>query len=805
MNPYCYRVFAILAAVLLPSSILAQCQPTKRALVVGINTYKGDPRKPAFRIEKPLVPRLPVQGETVDRGFGNLRGPVNDATDFADLLVSDFGFPRENVRLLLEENATAQNILDTFERDLVKDKEDNSGSVCANDVEVFFYSGHGSQIRNRYITDESSPEKFDQTLVPYDAVDGVPDIRSKELDKLYLKVARKGVILTVIADSCQSGGLSRGAVQLATGKSLKADGRYVNDPGPRDANKKAILPTKLSEPGAHAVLLLAAAFETEEAEEPTQAPEGEHLHGALTDALLKKLRDHGSHESIGTIFDDVKFEVGLRFANQHPQIFGDGRLNSDLFGGPANSTTGMVVRVKQKLDDGAVKLDKGTLAGLYPGSELVSVSGAPGMRLVIREKDTGATESVAEVKEGSFSGKPEGSTFRLDKWVVPEQNSLTVYYAKDGPPAESLARDAEVLSALESSGVKMVSDPTAPPPKGAGAMRQIWWLNGSWRMMPTRSTASQNLGKSLDAQKVRQALGGSGRLWVNFPMPADQAAKLGLGEGNNDAVRVQTQPGSPRQEQYVLAGQWTGKDLQYAWIRPGITDDDQGNTNLPVRTDWIPSADTDSVSKLRSKALTLNRIYGWMTLDLPGGGSGAGVFPYRLTLRKVGTNRSLEPGKDKTTEDEQYKIWLTADQPEVTALARTGFIMKRWVYVLAIDRDGNTAAIIPAGPSNVGNHVPGDEIPSAEIQMTSDPYDFSISAPFGLDTYILLTTSDPLDPRILNAEGVRTRSESRGAGDPLANLIENIGASSLSRGSKVPVPANWSIQRVTFRSYPKAK
>ena len=91
-------------------------------------------------------------------------------------------------------------------------------------------------------------------------------------------------------------------------------------------------------------------------------------------------------------------------------------------------------------------------------------------------------------------------------------------------------------------------------------------------------------------------------------------------------------------------------------------------------------------------------------------------------------------------------------------------LAQRWVYVLAIDRDGNTDVVIPGRLSDVGNRVPGEGPPSSEIQMTSDPYDFSIGKPFGLDTYILLTSDEELDPRIFPANGVRTRSATASGG-----------------------------------------
>ena len=787
-------LIAFCGALLGQSFAAAQCQPAKRALVVGINTYSGA-RPAAIRIERPLVARLPVEGTGGGRVLDNLAGAVNDANDFADLLESNgYDFPKANVVRLLEEKATAQNILDTFQRHLV------DASTCPGDIEVFFYSGHGSEIRNLYVRDETAPDRFDETLVPYDAADGVADIRNKELDRLYLEVLRKGVSLAVIADSCQSGGLSRGAGRFTKGKAAPPDRRYVVDPGPRDGAQKPVLPTRISAGVSRPALLLAAAYETEEAKEDGDET---HPHGVFTAALLRKLQDHGLHEPIGAIFDDVKFEVGLTQPAQHPQIYGEGRLELDLFGGPASSTTGMVARVKEMRADGSLVLDKGTLAGLYPKCQLVSGSGESRMRLEIREQGTTMTESVAEVTEGSFTGNPRGATFRLDKWVVPDERALTIYYAKDGPPAESLARDAAALSQLEGAGIKIVSDPTVPI-EGGGELVQIWWLNGAWRVLPGMSSQGRELGESLDAGELRRiaASRSASALYVNFPLPAGEASRLDLGEGTaNDAVRVESRPDQPKKAQYILAGKWNGKAFEYAWVRPGMTEDDQGESNLPVRTDWIPAAGADCTDNLHGKALALNRIYGWVTLDVPGGGAGEGDFPYRLSLRKAGSTTSLVPGKDVTTEGERYKVWLTADAAEVSAIARSGHIPSRWVYVIAIDRDGNTDVVIPAARSNVGNHVPGEETPSAEIQMTSDPYDFSIAPPFGLDTYILLTSENELDPRIFPAQGVRTRAASgRGAGNPLADLLRNIGVNSRSRDAAKPVPADWSVQKITFRS-----
>jgi hypothetical protein len=91
-----------------------------------------------------------------------------------------------------------------------------------------------------------------------------------------------------------------------------------------------------------------------------------------------------------------------------------------------------------------------------------------------------------------------------------------------------------------------------------------------------------------------------------------------------------------------------------------------------------------------------------------------------------------------------------------------------------------------------------------ELQLTAMAYDFSVGPPFGLDTYILLLSEEPIDPNLLPASGVVSKSGTRGNSSPLANLLANVG-NSRSRGIDKPlaVPATWSVQRLIFRSTEK--
>jgi hypothetical protein len=143
----------------------------KRALCVGINDY-------------------PIDG-------ADLRGCVNDANQWATLLVDHFDVPSGDVRVVLDADATKANILAGLKGLLA--------GAGHGDVLVFTNSSHGSQI-----PDTSGDEPtYDEVLCPYDVRDTT--ISDDELRELVGDLA-DGVHLTVISDSCHSGTVTRALV-----------------------------------------------------------------------------------------------------------------------------------------------------------------------------------------------------------------------------------------------------------------------------------------------------------------------------------------------------------------------------------------------------------------------------------------------------------------------------------------------------------------------------------------------------------------------------------------------------------------
>ena len=162
--------------------VLAQGTPRKLALLVGINTYSDAP----------------------------LNGCVTDVYLQQQLLIHRFGFNPKDILILTDGQATRQGILTAFEEHLIKQAK-------SGDVVVYHYSGHGSQVRD---PDCDTSDCLNSTFVPVDSTlpsdpsqgGVVQDIMGHTL--FLLMDALKTENVTVVLDSCHSGGGTRGNLRV---------------------------------------------------------------------------------------------------------------------------------------------------------------------------------------------------------------------------------------------------------------------------------------------------------------------------------------------------------------------------------------------------------------------------------------------------------------------------------------------------------------------------------------------------------------------------------------------------------------
>ncbi len=147
------------------------------ALVVGVGQYKN-----------PSIP--------------DLLGPPNDARRFYTLLTDEngYGFPKENVCLLLDEEANTARFKQAFEDALMK-------RARPQDVAVVFYAGHGSQVPDR---NDDEPDGWDETFILHDArTDGIRDLVDDEFNAMLAGLREKSQNIALFIDSCNSGTATR--------------------------------------------------------------------------------------------------------------------------------------------------------------------------------------------------------------------------------------------------------------------------------------------------------------------------------------------------------------------------------------------------------------------------------------------------------------------------------------------------------------------------------------------------------------------------------------------------------------------
>ncbi len=244
--------------------------------------------------------------------------------------------------------------------------------------------------------------------------------------------------------------------------------------------------------------------------------------------------------------------------------------------------------------------------------------------------------------------------------------------------------------------------------------------------------------------------------------------------------------------------------MNYAWLLPRVTGPELGRRYeeashtgtpppamaMPLRSDW-----TGDAAKLADAVQKLARIHGWLQLDAP---VDALRFPYRLALRDLDSAELMTGGTLRNGHG--FKIVITSDPDRLREAVATDALSPRWIYVFCIDQHGKSLLLFPPrGQGNSDNLFPlpgarSNPPASYEPDLKSD---LTISAPFGIDTYYLLASEDPLPwPEALEFDGVVR--DNRGATNALSVLIDRVG--SANRGPAAPVPMNWSVERVLLRS-----
>ncbi|XP_054811671.1 metacaspase-5-like [Prosopis cineraria] len=151
-----------------------------------------------------------------------LRGCINDARRMHDCLIERYGFSDDDIAVLIDTDnsciqPTGKNIRSAIKK-MVRSAE-------PGDVLFVHYSGHGTRLPAE--TGDADDTGYDECIVPSDM-----NLIIDEDFREFVKEVPRGCRITIVADSCHSGGLIRDAKEQigdSTNTKVQEQGRHHQD------------------------------------------------------------------------------------------------------------------------------------------------------------------------------------------------------------------------------------------------------------------------------------------------------------------------------------------------------------------------------------------------------------------------------------------------------------------------------------------------------------------------------------------------------------------------------------------------
>jgi|688.fasta_scaffold01205_30 hypothetical protein len=422
------------------------------ALLIGIDYYEPNPYykslKGAVRdidkVASYLEKSLQIEAEQIIR----LTSPLPDQNSLADVR-----------SLRLERPPTYQNIVEAFNT--------ITETAQAQDLVYIHYSGHGGRVKTIF-PDLKGEGQFDEGLVPMDVGDRGRYLRDVEMATLLKRMTDKGLLVTVIFDSCHSGGATRADGEIR--------GSMDGQPDIRDGAKESLV-AKTDElianwkevtqksPKKNWLLsdhqdyvFLGACRPTEFAYE--SAIEGKDRNGALTYYMIETLIMTGTNLTYQALYDRIKGQIQSKFPNQLPMLFGEG--DRQVFGSEIKpvqySLTVVGVATGEVTLDGGIAqgLSRGTRFALYPvGSDFADKQ----KRLAVVEitdflEASKSTAKILSLEESGVSPvveKFEGLPAVMEATPVALKHRVRLFVKEVGTEENQLSPDltAKQLAALD--------------------------------------------------------------------------------------------------------------------------------------------------------------------------------------------------------------------------------------------------------------------------------------------------------------------------------------------------------------------
>jgi hypothetical protein len=361
-----------------------------------------------------------IDGYNPNRLYKNLKGAVRDINLVASYLLETLKIPAERVFKLtsphpeVAETIETKDLLPTYENIVAKFNAITEIAQPKEQVYIY-YSGHGGRATTIYPELKGGADQYDEGIVPMDVGDLEGRyLRDVELTTLLKRMTDKGLIVTVILDSCHSGGTTRGDAAIRGGPET--------DTAQRDRESSVASRKELIEnwqavtgeggdiawvPPLNNYVLLAACRPHEYAYE--YAFDGKERHGALTYWLIQTLATSSTGLSFRKLYDRVCAQIQSKFPQQLPMLLGDG--TRAVFGNETLPTHYSVIVSSVDSNQKQVTLNAGLAHGLSSGTRFAiypqiatDFSNRQQQLVIVELEDVQASKSVARVLEPEEGG-----------------------------------------------------------------------------------------------------------------------------------------------------------------------------------------------------------------------------------------------------------------------------------------------------------------------------------------------------------------------------------------------------------------
>ncbi|MBD2603675.1 caspase family protein [Scytonema hofmannii FACHB-248] len=308
--------------------------------------------------------------------YASLGGCVRDVNRVEDYLKKTQK-PKQIFKLTSSNTGATepQDQLPTYENIVAKFQAITE--IAQKDDQVYIhYSGHGGRAKTIYPELKGAGQP-DEALVPMDIVKtNERYLRDVEIATLLKNMVNKGLVVTVVFDSCHSGGTTRGDTAIRG-----LEGEPDTTSRPTDslvASREELIENWLEITGGTArkanvgdwlpesrdYVLLAACRPSEYAYESVF--NGKESNGALTYWMLDTLNNPSPDLTYKSLYDRIYAKVQSQFQAQTPMLFGEGERQ--VFGRSYANVHYTVNVLKVDTARNRVQLDAGSAQGVGEGA-----------------------------------------------------------------------------------------------------------------------------------------------------------------------------------------------------------------------------------------------------------------------------------------------------------------------------------------------------------------------------------------------------------------------------------------------------